>query len=103
MSTGITAQGGTDRLNRILKLYHSTSAENLSGGRRSDGANCREVGLQFPDCRPPRSNPKVAWFEPKCWWSYFFRAACQLRTTEMGTASFAGPEARPLETACRRR
>src|SRR5215469_15798171 len=38
MSTGITAQGGTDRLNRMLKLYHSTSAENFSG-RRFDGAN----------------------------------------------------------------
>src|SRR6266705_20591 len=30
MSTGITAQGGTDRLNRMLKLYHSTRAEILS-------------------------------------------------------------------------
>jgi hypothetical protein len=29
MSTGITAQGGTDRLNRILRLYHSTRAEIL--------------------------------------------------------------------------
>src|SRR5215472_14281793 len=38
MSTGITAQGGTDRLNRIWRLYHSTSAENFRDGRRFDGA-----------------------------------------------------------------
>jgi len=30
MSTGITAQGGTDRLSLILKLYHLTSAEIVS-------------------------------------------------------------------------
>jgi hypothetical protein len=29
MSTGITTQGGTDRLNRILKLYHSTATQIL--------------------------------------------------------------------------
>ncbi len=34
MSTGITTQGGTDRLNRILKLYHSTATQilRITGG-----------------------------------------------------------------------
>src|SRR5260370_11093203 len=34
MSTGITTQGGTDRLNRILKLYHSRATQilRITGG-----------------------------------------------------------------------
>lgn len=32
-------QGGTDRLNRMWRLYHSTSAENFSDGRRFDRAH----------------------------------------------------------------
>jgi hypothetical protein len=47
MSTGITAQGGTDRLNRILKLYQSTSAKNLSGGGGPTALIVRRLVFSF--------------------------------------------------------
>ena len=52
----MTAQGGTDRLNRMLKLYHSTSTGNLRGGNWSEGATTIVAAILLA-CVPTKCVP----------------------------------------------